>query len=270
MMIDFAKMQSTGNDFILVECKQDHSIQLSEMHIKKMCDRRFGIGADGLIITAREDVDRISMNYFNSDGKPAAVCGNGLRAAALFAKVMGMIKASASFFITAGDGDHEALFEDNGDIRVQIFLKSEVVQINEKIFNLSIPVESAAFADTGVPHLVLNVKNDLESVNVNQVGKMLRFHSYFEPEGTNVNFVRVFSPQKLYVRTYERGIEDETYSCGTGVVASAFSYWKSISDTPDIDILVKGGRLKVFKKNEKTFLSGPSAIVFSGHYFYEQ
>ncbi|HUW94116.1 MAG TPA: diaminopimelate epimerase [Bacteroidales bacterium] len=254
MKILFNKYEGTGNDFIIIENTPaviDHSDSLL---ISRLCDRRFGIGADGLILIEKHEGYDFEMVYFNSDGFFGRMCGNGGRCAAYY--VMKHLEGKHTLNFYAGDGAHSAHL--NGDL---IDLSINDVHDIRK-------TSDGFVVNTGVPHLVVFV-DDVDNADLVTVARPLRYSPLYAPEGVNVNLVQV-EGDKLKVRTYERGVEDETLSCGTGVTASAIAAaisGKIITDHPEIK--VKGGTLFVtFKINNETVteihLRGPATFVFSG------
>ncbi|HEY5692762.1 MAG TPA: diaminopimelate epimerase [Cyclobacteriaceae bacterium] len=264
MSIHFHKYQATGNDFILIDNRLTKN-KFTKEHIEKICDRRFGVGADGLIlIEEAEDAD-FEMIYYNSDGSQS-LCGNGCRAAVDFASSLNIISNHTSF--RAYDGIHEALRLDDQIIK----LKMNDVGCIESFGN-------DYFIDTGSPHYIQFV-NNLRDVNVVQQGRDIRNRESFKPGGTNVNFVELLPHNTIAVRTYERGVEDETLSCGTGVTAAALAVSTKGYQSP-VNVSVRGGKLSVeFKSIERdakdaknnngscafidVFLIGPAKMVFEG------
>ena len=253
MQIHCYKYQGTGNDFVLVD-NREKNISLTTEQIKWLCNRRFGIGADGLILLELEPGIDFKMVYFNSDGNESSMCGNGGRCITAFAKYLGIINSEAKFL--AIDGIHEAKIDTDlvslkmNDVRQ--------VEVGENYFYLN----------TGSPHYVKFV-NNLEEFNVFKEGKKIRNNDRFVFEGTNVNFIEKID-HELFVRTYERGVENETLSCGTGVTAAALvAALKGVStDKNNCAIKTLGGHLNVKfdKVLENTFyniwLQGPATFVF--------
>ena len=253
MKLNCYKYQGTGNDFVLID-NRDNSISLSIEQIKWLCDRRFGIGADGLMLLELAPNVDFKMVYYNSDGNESSMCGNGGRCITAFAKKIGVIENEAKFI--AIDGLHEAkIIED------WISLKMNDVR-NIEVGN------DFFYLNTGSPHYVKFV-SDLENVDVYSEGKKIRYNSRFEAEGTNVNFIEK-KENELFVRTYERGVENETLSCGTGVTTAALVTAISGASTTKNNCAIKtlGGNLNVkFEKVlENTFyniwLEGPATFVF--------
>jgi diaminopimelate epimerase len=253
MQLHCYKYQGTGNDFVLVD-NREKNISLTTEQIKWLCNRRFGIGADGLILLELEPGIDFKMVYFNSDGNESSMCGNGGRCITAFAKYLGIINSEAKFL--AIDGIHEAKIDTDlvslkmNDVRQ--------VEVGENYFYLN----------TGSPHYVKFV-NNLEEFNVFKEGKKIRNNDRFIFEGTNVNFIEKID-NELFVRTYERGVENETLSCGTGVTAAALvAALKGVStDKNNCAIKTLGGHLNVKfdKVLENTFyniwLQGPATFVF--------
>jgi diaminopimelate epimerase len=254
MIIPFNKYQGTGNDFIIIDNRESVFNPADAKLINNLCNRRFGIGADGLIlISSHKDYD-FEMKYFNSDGYESSMCGNGGRCAADFASRSGIAGDKQSFLTC--DGRHEALIS-NKLIRLQMNDVDGFSRLNE-----------GYFLNTGSPHYVKFI-NNLENFDVNTEGKKLRLSDEFAPAGTNVNFVEVLD-YGIFVRTYERGVENETLSCGTGVTASAIaSVLAGHFDINIVNVTTRGGNLSVeFKvSNNKItdiWLCGPATFVFEG------
>ncbi|SDE81169.1 diaminopimelate epimerase [Cellulophaga baltica] len=254
MKLTFYKFQGTGNDFVMVDNRQNIFDKENTERIAFLCDRRFGIGADGLILLENEKDLDFKMVYFNSDGNESTMCGNGGRCLVAFAKHLGIIKDSASF--NAIDGLHKASIKE-GLVSLQM---KDVEEIKEK--------PNAVFLDTGSPHHVQMVTG-LEDYQVKKEGARLRYGVYGE-KGSNINFVEQIDATSFSIRTYERGVEDETLSCGTGVTAAAIAMHKT-GKTTNSEVFIKalGGDLNIkFEVNNKVysnvFLTGPAKFVFKG------
>jgi diaminopimelate epimerase len=256
MQLSFYKYQGTGNDFILIDNRQNN-ITLTNEQVKLLCDRRFGIGADGLMLLELEPGSDFKMVYYNSDGNPSSMCGNGGRCITAFAKQLGVIKNSAKFL--AIDGLHEATIDEDEIVSLKM-QDVKTVEMGDDHFYLN----------TGSPHFVKMV-DEVESYDVKKNGALIRYNDRFKEEGTNVNFIER-QDDALFVRTYERGVEDETYSCGTGVTAAALvAAIKGISNGKN-NCLIKtlGGNLEVTFERvlEQNFyniwLIGPAVKVFNG------
>jgi diaminopimelate epimerase len=253
MHLNFSKYQATGNDFVLVDNRLlQHSF--SSIEIQKICDRRFGVGADGLILIEADTHSDFKMIYYNSDGSQS-LCGNGCRSAINFAHHLGLINKQTNF--SAFDGMHKGELLADGTIRLQMADVNAVKKMGENFF-----------IDTGSPHFVKFVK-DLPNYPVALEGKAIRFSSSFQPSGTNANFAELKRNNTVAMRTYERGVEDETFSCGTGATAVALAASCKNYSSP-IFIEVKGGSLSVeFKTSQSgtfhdVFLIGPAKMVFQG------
>lgn len=253
MQITFYKYQGTGNDFVMID-NRDLSFPKQDTElINKLCDRRFGIGADGLILLENDDNLDFKMVYYNADGNESTMCGNGGRCLVAFANFLGVIKDKAAF--NAVDGLHNATI--NGDIvSLQMI---DVAEVKEK--------ENYSFLDTGSPHHVQLVPN-VKDFDVFTEGKKIRYGLY-GAAGSNVNFVTKIN-EGYEVRTYERGVEDETLSCGTGVTAVALAMHKSgNTSATKIPIKAMGGNLEISFTVEEDgykniFLTGPAKQVFKG------
>lgn len=267
MLLHFSKYQGTGNDFILID-NRDGKISLSAEQVRLLCDRHFGIGADGLMLleyafhdhagepaAKRNDVD-FRMIYYNSDGNESSMCGNGGRCITAFAQRLGLVKNEARFI--AVDGLHEARI--SGDIVSLKMNDVRHVETGDHYFYLN----------TGSPHYV-TFASDVQHLDVNAEGRKIRYSERFAEEGTNVNFIEK-QDDALYVRTYERGVENETLSCGTGVTASALvAAMKGLSTGKNnCQVKTPGGSLnvkfdKVLENNfYNIWLEGPAVFVFEG------
>jgi diaminopimelate epimerase len=250
-MLNFVKYQGTGNDFILVD-NRDSSFNSHEL-IPKLCDRRLGIGSDGFILIQNHDTVDFEMDFYNPDGS-SSFCGNGSRCAVDFARDLEIIETSATF--KAYDGIHTAEIEND-----LITVKMAECKLPDK-------TENGEFIHTGSPHFVLFQK-DINSLNINVLGADYQKKiDLFGPDGINVNFVSVKDKGLIFVRTYERGVNNETLSCGTGVTASAICYGLS-EGVNAVNVETKGGDLKVtFESNglllNSIFLTGPVEKVYQG------
>jgi diaminopimelate epimerase len=253
-LIHFFKYHGAGNDFILIDCLED-KILLSSENVNFLCHRRFGIGADGVITIHKSKEFDFEMKYYNSDGFEGTMCGNGGRCIVAFAGNLGLIKTYTKF--KAIDGIHEANILYNNRIKLKMNDIQEYIQ-KDKYY----------FLDSGSPHYVEFV-NDIDKIDVYSRGKEIRYSSEFQPKGTNVNFIEE-SDNYLKIRTYERGVEDETYACGTGSVASSIAYAiKNNLNSGEIYLEAKGGNLKVyFQRSGNLFtdiwLEGGAEFVFEG------
>ncbi|AEM69065.1 Diaminopimelate epimerase [Allomuricauda ruestringensis DSM 13258] len=254
MELQFFKYQGTGNDFVIIDNRQDVFPKNNTKLVAELCDRRFGIGADGLILLENDNLSDFKMVYFNADGAESSMCGNGGRCLVAFAHYLGVIEKETTF--NAVDGLHHATVE--GDI---VNLKMiDVDKIHEK--------QNHSFLDTGSPHHVQLVK-ELKKFDVQKEGKKLRYGIYGE-SGSNINFVEQKQDNAFDVRTYERGVEGETFSCGTGVTAVALAMHQSGKTAAnEVHIHTIGGDLTIsFEKKggkySNIFLKGPATQVFKG------
>lgn len=255
MIISFQKYQGTGNDFVMIDDRNKVFDRSNNHLVAKLCNRKFGIGADGLILVRNHPTYDFEMIYFNADGHEGSMCGNGGRACVRFAHDLGIIGEQTKFI--AVDGEHDATVT-----LTQISLKMGDVNKIEHGANFQ-------YMDTGSPHYVSFVDDHLSDLQVVEEGSKIRNNERFKAEGTNVNFVEELGENSLFVRTYERGVEDETLSCGTGVTACALAA-SSLGYTSPIAVKVLGGNLQIaFKKISSThfehiYLIGPAHKVFEG------
>ncbi|RTY83428.1 diaminopimelate epimerase [Flavobacterium sp. LS1P28] len=256
MQLQFYKYQGTGNDFVLIDNRSNFFPKENTQHIAHLCDRRFGIGGDGLILLENDPVTDFKMVYYNSDGNQSSMCGNGGRCLVAFAKKLQVIENKATFIAT--DGLHHATIDDDGLVSLQM-IDVDAVKVST----------DHVFLDTGSPHHVQLV-DDLENYNIKENGAAIRYGDLYEKAGSNINFVKQIDDATFSMRTYERGVEDETLSCGTGATAVAIAM-NVIGKTnaTSIDLNVEGGKLVVsFDKGEgkftNVFLKGPAEFVFKG------
>ena len=256
--LDFFKYHGTGNDFILID-SLNSDIRLSSDTIKMMCHRHFGIGADGLMILRKKDGYDFEMDFYNSDGNQGSMCGNGGRCIVAFAHDLGVIKIKTHFW--APDGEHFAEFFGHDKIKLKL-----------KDVNSIELHELGLFMDTGSPHLVITIKNE-KGLNVFEEGRKVRYSDYYKQHGTNVNFV-IPSSSTSKIFTYERGVENQTLSCGTGTVASAIALHKLENKKSPVKFETLGGALSVYYKHinddvyQDIWLEGPVKKVFSGRFIY--
>lgn len=257
MEISFYKYQGTGNDFILIDNRDFHFPSSDVNFIQKLCHRQFGIGADGLMLLEESNCADFKMIYYNADGKIGSMCGNGGRCIVAFAEKLGIVNGKTSF--EAPDGLHQATIKNNW-VTLEI---SDVEQIEKH--------NGDVFLNTGSPHHVC-FKTDIEKTDVYHEGKKIRFGAPYHEVGANVNFVQIIGENELKVRTYERGVENETLSCGTGVTASAIAA-AHLNHTTQLPIKIQtlGGNLEInFSQNkdqtkyDNITLSGPATFVFQG------
>ncbi|MDT8392276.1 MAG: diaminopimelate epimerase [Bacteroidales bacterium] len=258
MNILFEKYHGSGNDFIMIDAR-DRPFSGSPDIIADLCDRHSGIGADGLILLKEEGGFDFSMQYFNADGHEAGMCGNGGRCISAYAHKLGLFKKKTRFL--ASDGEHRAIILSENGNETKVKLKMKAVTADDWDDN-------SIFLDTGSPHYVLNKKNIAET-DVVREGKRLRNDNRFAAfGGTNVDFIEEIGGI-LNIRTYERGVEAETLSCGTGVTAAALAWSLKQDVQSPVQVNTPGGELKVyFEKNKNYFdniwLEGPACFVFRG------
>lgn len=272
--IIFTKITGAGNDFVLIDKDKNPNLVLNSELIKAICDRRYGIGADGVLtISDCENYD-FEMEYFNSDGSDGMLCGNGARSIIKYANFSGRLKSEKTEFLFQNQSfSGEVLEKDeikfNLNTPTKLKLNYEIEILNQK-FNVS-------FIDTGAYHVVIDVDekgNDLSLLNlfpVEQFGKEIRYSNYYKPLGTNVNFISIKNGI-INIRTYERGVEEETLACGTGSVASAIISYLNGKVVPPVKLVTKSEEILTvdFKYENEKFsnisLTGPAKIVFEGKY----
>jgi diaminopimelate epimerase len=259
MKINFYKYQGTGNDFVMIDNRDNHFPKENIEFISHLCDRHFGVGGDGLILLENHEKYDFTMVYYNSDGSTSTMCGNGGRCLVAFAKQLGVVSNEAHF--EASDGHHYAKIE-NDLIALQMIDVEKV-----KTF------EKHSFAYTGSPHHVQLV-DDLLNYDVKTNGRNLRNSDLYDESGCNINFVEQLNENTFKLRTYERGVEDETLSCGTGATAVALAMFDAKkTDETTVNINVLGGELKISfvvneNRYENVFLTGPAKRVFEGSVIY--
>lgn len=263
-MLRFTKMNGAGNDFILFD-NRSGDIHLDGSQIARLCDRHRGVGADGILLlentTNRAD---FRMRYFNADGGEAEMCGNGARCFARFANKVAAAQRKISFQTQAGVISAEL----KGDL-----VTLQLTEPTDVRLNVTIPVADEAktvhFINSGVPHVVIPV-GKIDDVDVQREGAAIRHHKMFSPNGTNVDFIEKRGPNKIAIRTYERGVEDETLACGTGIIASALIFSMTNKASSPVTVVARGGdELQVgFETIDGTFrnvtLTGPAEFVFEG------
>ncbi|MFH1078939.1 MAG: diaminopimelate epimerase [Pseudomonadota bacterium] len=269
-MIEFFKMSGSGNDFILID-NRDLSLPVGDItdFIRRVCQRKVSVGADGLILIERSDRADFRWRFFNADGSEVDMCGNGGRCAARYAFLKGVSGAYLSFETGAGIIDAEV----RGDT-VKLRLTDPRSLIIDEIIDVDAKPMTVSSINTGVPHVV-HFPDDLDVFDVFNTGRRIRYHGQYQPAGTNANFVTVADRHSLRIRTYERGVEDETLACGTGSVAAALiSSRKGWVDSP-VAVTVKSGETLTihFDKTdngfEKVYLEGKAAVVYEGRLWEE-
>ena len=256
MKIEFYKYQGTGNDFVILDNRENIYDALTTKQVKHICDRRFGIGADGLMLLSKKEGYDFEMVYYNADGNESSMCGNGGRCLTKFAMHKGIHRSTYRFL--AVDGDHEAEIDINDIIRLKM---KDVDKVDQH--------SSYTIINTGSPHFV-KFASDVAHIDVVETGREIRYSKEFAKEGINVNFVESMDEDSIYVRTYERGVEDETFSCGTGVTASALLSAHNENGFNRVEVKTPGGHLSVeFNKIdddhfENIWLCGPAELVYTG------
>jgi diaminopimelate epimerase len=258
--ISFFKYQGTGNDFIMIDDREKTFPADNKKIIAQLCHRRFGIGADGLILLQKDETNSFYMQYFNSDGSESTMCGNGGRCISKFAFDLGIVENE--FLFTAIDGPHKAIIREHSIVSLQM----------KNVDDVSVEANSTYVLNTGSPHYVKFINESITAIEVLEEARKIRYSERFAKEGINVNFVQIMDDGSLAVRTYERGVEDETYSCGTGVTASAIAhgFLHPREFAPHVVRLgTPGGALRVaYEKHENeitdVWLEGPASFVFHG------
>lgn len=281
--ISFVKMSGAGNDFIVIDINAFPFAKkvLSQFVINKLCNRRFGIGADGLIFVGNSGDADFQMNYYNADGSEGTLCGNGARCAIRFAEFTGRLKNDSTNFFSGNEKFSGKVI--NNKIITFFLNEPKNIKTNFKL-NTYFGEFEIMFADTGSPHVVIDVEsskeflrkiydyNSIKDFPVVKFGEMIRNNEKFLPDGTNVNFIQK-NDNKLIIRTFERGVEDETLACGTGSAAAAIIANKVFGINPPIELQTAGGEKLVidFQFSENKYknlsLTGPAEIVFSGEFF---
>lgn len=264
-MLNFTKMNGAGNDFVMLD-NRSGTLRLDRAVIARLCDRHRGIGADGLLVVepSRNQAD-FRMRYYNADGGEAEMCGNGARCFAKYVNRLDGPRESVSFETQAGIISARLIQDmvrlDMGN-PAHLFLNQEIDLAFEKIVVHSV--------NTGVPHAIVMVADDLEDIPIERLGPAIRNHEHFAPKGTNVDFVKELDDGSIAIRTYERGVEAETLACGTGVAASAVIFHELTGRASPIHVHVRGGdtmEVGFVKRNshyENLTLTGPADFVFDG------
>ncbi len=256
MELEFYKYQGTGNDFVMIDNRSNTFPKENTQLVAHLCDRRFGIGADGLILLDTDATSDFRMVYYNSDGNLSSMCGNGGRCLVAFAKKLNVIQNETTFLAT--DGLHYATVGADGIVSLQMI---DVAEIKN--------TQDYSFLNTGSPHHV-QIVEDLQHFNVKENGAAIRYGNLYGQAGSNINFIKKIDETTFSLRTYERGVEDETLACGTGATAVAIAMNATgQTNSNEINLNVEGGKLAVSfdKVNEKytnVFLKGPAEFVFKG------
>ena len=257
MKIKFEKYESGGNDFVLID-NRNNIHDLDSDKIKKICNRNFGVGSDGLIILKKSKIADFKMIYFNSDGQSSTLCGNGTRCLFSFSLSLGIVKKIAKIETSEG-------------VYIATISNRNLVSLKMKDINSIFLFDNKAYLNSGSPHHVEMIE-DLNQISVRNMGSSIRFSKRYSPNGTNVNFFKKINDKKFEIRTYERGVEDETLSCGTGATAVAIAvHAMGLTKQSEIIIQTKGGELIIsFEKSQTGYknicLEGPTRLVFKGEY----
>lgn len=277
--ICFTKLSGAGNDFVLIDKKLNPELELSSELIGNLCDRRKGIGADGVLFISDLNGYSYDMKYYNADGSTGSLCANGARCALRYAYISKRINNSLALFKANGK-EYSGIVIDNKNVK--FFLNEpEKIKLNFKI-KAAAQLITASYADTGSPHVVIKAEDILENpanafsflksiqdLQVYDLGREIRYCKDFAPEGTNVNFIDIVN-EGIYIRTYERGVENETLACGTGSVAAAIVSFLNYNLKPPINLFVKSGDVLTvdFLYDNQKFrdisLTGPAEVVFTG------
>ena len=277
--ISFSKMSGAGNDFVVFDSESFSHLNFDKNQIRKICDRHFGIGADGVITISESANYDFVMKYFNADGSTGSLCGNGARCAILFAKENGMLKSNFTKFLS-NDSEYSGEFISEKEIRFNLS-DPQKIKLGFKV-KAGNQLISANFIDTGSPHVVIfiedilidpiNPKKNYKNINdvpVVELGREIRYLPEFSPGGANVNFLQIEKSQ-LKIRTYERGVEAETLACGTGSVAAALVSNLVKKFSSPVSLITRGND-KLFvdfdvENNEflKISLTGPAEFIFAG------
>lgn len=275
--IPFMKLSGAGNDFVIIN-NFERIVDSANAHfiknfVTKVCERRMSVGADGVLLVEKIDHANnlpqkeialdFQMRYFNADGGEAETCGNGARCISKFAYLNGIVANKMRFLTNAGVYESEIV---NDNVKVGMSDPTDI-QLNVQL-QLADRVHTVGFVNTGVPHCVFFV-DDLENTDVLSLGQQTRYHANFKPSGTNANFVHIQSPKKLDMRTYERGVENETLACGTGAVASAIISAQLGKVTPSVSVKTPGGVLKIHfnvlnGKPKNIYLEGDARVIYAG------
>lgn len=259
-VINFAKLSATGNDFILFDNRDGRFRGDERDFFRDICQRRFSVGADGILLLESSQRHDFSLRYYNSDGSLGEMCGNGARAAAYYAWRHGIAGPKMTFEVLGVS--YEATIKDTG---VCLIMPPPVfIQEFPGVADQADGVEGG-YLNVGVPHYVLFV-DDVELVDVETIGRKYRYHSAFQPWGTNTNFVQVVDRNQIKIRTYERGVEAETLACGTGTISAAILAYRQRAIQLPVTVYARGGQLRVFFETDMTkiLLEGQAKIVYYG------
>jgi len=265
--IFFTKMEGSGNDFLIIDNYNgliNETLTAPEIPglVKKIANRNLGAGADGVLFVEQSKDFAFGMKYFNRDGSEAEICLNGARCIVSFAHRLGLIQEKGKFLSASGP---LGFYYKNGNVSIEVQPPVEI-KLNSS-FTMKRKKYRANFLKLGVPHCVIFV-DSYEKIDVKELGREIRNHRTFKPDGVNVNFVKVENNNSLFIRTYERGVEDETLSCGSGVLASAYIATKLFLTESPVTCKTQGGDLLVTIK-DKLYLEGPARVVYDGVYYIE-
>jgi len=259
--MEFSKIVGAGNDFVIMD-NRDNKIYKKKTFAKKICNRKFGVGADGLILLENSKRADFKMRIFNPDGSEAEMCGNGLRCLVRFIKEENILKTKEIKIETKAGIYYTQIDEDKIKIKMNIIGKPKMdIKISVKGENYT-----CYYLNTGVPHTVIFVKN-IEKVKVEEIGPEIRYSEIFKPKGTNVDWVEVINQKSIRIRTYERGVEGETLACGTGIVAGAIISFLTGKISPPVNVIPASGEiLKVYFSSDlkEIFLEGKTNYIFKG------
>jgi len=260
--IEFIKVTATGNDFIVIDNRKYLLKKTEDKFFKKICKRRFSVGADGVILIDEID-NQMKVTFMNPDGNEAGMCGNGGRAAAYYLSKTGIVNET-DFTVSARDGAHKTSVTDD---TVKFQINCPDTKINEVSVKPDDRTYTGFLTNTGVSHYIVFEKN-ISEIDVREIGRKIRNLRPFLPEGTNVNFVQLENNHKAFVRTFEKGVEDETYACGTGATASVLTGIMKGYFTYPVEMVFKGGTLTVSEENNEIFIVGKVNISYFGEVEY--
>jgi len=260
--LKFTKMVGAGNDFVVIDIMRDkgHGTRDKWSRVAQdLCQRKTGVGADGLLVLEKSKKADFRMRIFNADGSEAEMCGNGLRCAALYVGKKGKAKVETKA------GLYEATITGKDRVKIKMEEPRDLklnfpIKVNDRRVRVS-------YVDTGVPHAVVFVQG-IEKIDVDSIGRSIRYHKEFKPRGTNVDFVEIIDDKNIKMRTYERGVEGETLACGTGAVASAIIGDKGQGIRDKVKVHTKGGILKVYIGHKGVYLEGEARKVYQGEVNY--
>jgi diaminopimelate epimerase len=261
MDLHFLKMSASGNDFILIDNREktvDGLFPDIKSFVTRVCERRHSVGADGVILIEKSEALDFEWRFYNADGSEAEMCGNGGRCAARFAHVKGIAGQHMAFGTLSGTMKAEV--DPGGKVKLQLTRPTELkLDYPIRLDNRELFVSSV---NTGVPHAIL-ITDHIDRAPVEELGRMVRYHKSF-PKGTNVDFVEIMDRENIKIRTYERGVEGETYACGTGAVATGVVLKEKGLTGDVVNIWTRGGEIIRVYINEEVYLEGSARIIYSG------